>query len=515
MSNVSTTLSAVIVADGKSFSAWQHDCITELLLMGISVTHFFFQSPSLHGKNSESEKLFPDTRIKSIPLPAAWNNIPAEEISIGSKWNVSCDFILSFSKQSPAIDPAYCRYGVLSFYFGDPSEPSGDQIYSEDVYNGKLACSVSLLCNGDRQLLLGQTWFKTCNFSLEKNLKSAYSRARILLAPAVRGLKNGFHFPEVKPNGVQVNRKPGISFIFMLRMKLLIRLLNHRISHLFFADKWNVGVIERGEFDVLRSQPVSEKIKWMEEKPGISFSADPSALEIKNELNVFFEYYDSQKKKGMIARSLFIKPSFSEEEVCLEGDQHLSYPFVFDFRSMTYCVIESSLENKVALYSIDRDALTIQQESVLLDSFPAVDPTLVFHQSKWWLFCTSRDYKGADLDLYIFYADELHGKYVPHLRNPVKSDIRSARPAGAFFTEGGNLYRPSQDSSRQYGGRICIQHVMKLSETEFEEETVNVIEPVKNSPYKAGIHTINQTANWIVIDGKRRKFTLNKILSRA
>ena len=36
-----------------------------------------------------------------------------------------------------------------------------------------------------------------------------------------------------------------------------------------------------------------------------------------------------------------------------------------------------------------------------------------------------------DDELHLFHADRLLGDWQPHPRNPVKSDVRSARPAGA------------------------------------------------------------------------------------
>ena len=96
--------------------------------------------------------------------------------------------------------------------------------------------------------------------------------------------------------------------------------------------------------------------------------------------------------------------------------------------------------------------------------------------------------------------------FEPHPANPVKTNICSSRPAGNFFIENDILYRPAQDCSKTYGGRIALNKITKLTTTEFEEETVGYINPVKNSFYNKGIHTISSAGNYTVIDAKRFTF---------
>ncbi len=109
----------------------------------------------------------------------------------------------------------------------------------------------------------------------------------------------------------------------------------------------------------------------------------------------------------------------------------------------------------------------------------------------------------SNTNLYIYYSDEFDGNYQPHPANPVKTDIRSSRPAGNFFIENNILYRPSQDCSMTYGGRIAINKITKLTTSEFEEETIGHINPVQNCFYSKGVHTISSVGNYTVIDAKR------------
>jgi len=90
----------------------------------------------------------------------------------------------------------------------------------------------------------------------------------------------------------------------------------------------------------------------------------------------------------------------------------------------------------------------------------------------------------------------------------------------------GQLYRPAQDSSETYGGRLVINRVVQLDTHDYREEFVKCIEPLPGGPHKAGIHTISAVGpNFTLVDGKRfitdqnkRRATLkrkiNKLLGR-
>lgn len=138
----------------------------------------------------------------------------------------------------------------------------------------------------------------------------------------------------------------------------------------------------------------------------------------------------------------------------------------------------------------------------LLDCFPAVDPTIVYHEGRWWLFCTHREQENQT-ELHVFYADHWRGPWQPHLLNPVKSDARSSRPAGTPFAIDGSLYRPAQDCSRRYGGGIAINRIAELTPTRFREERVLSLGPDPSWPWPDGLHTLNAIDDLIIIDALR------------
>jgi hypothetical protein len=141
---------------------------------------------------------------------------------------------------------------------------------------------------------------------------------------------------------------------------------------------------------------------------------------------------------------------------------------------------------------------------ILVADVEGVDPTLFFYNGLWWLFFTGKQYSTTHL--FIYYSDQLAGDYQPHAGNPVKIDVRSARPAGTPFIHNGTLYRPAQDCSVTYGGRVAVNKVLKLSSSEFDELPVGFVTPVAGSKYNNGLHTVSGVGEYSLIDGKHYRF---------
>src|SRR5262249_28417338 len=145
---------------------------------------------------------------------------------------------------------------------------------------------------------------------------------------------------------------------------------------------------------------------------------------------------------------------------------HMSYPFIVDDgEDETYCVPETCLENEIALYRAGEVPERWSKVCVLVPDFPGVDPTVFRHDGRWWLTGT-RSGPLEDIALWVWHADRLTGPWIEHPANPVKTDVRSARPGGSPFVVDGELYRPAQDCSTSYGAAVSIQRVTRLSITE-------------------------------------------------
>jgi hypothetical protein len=183
----------------------------------------------------------------------------------------------------------------------------------------------------------------------------------------------------------------------------------------------------------------------------------------------------------------------------------MSYPFLLEYEDAVYCIPETYQAREISLFRAGPTLRDWSKVATLVKDFPAVDSTIFRHEGRWWLFCTSQD-AGPNSTLFAWHADELTGPWTPHRANPLKTDIRSGRPAGTPFVHDGRLYRPAQDCSTGYGAAVVFNRVLTLTPEDFSEEVAAVLKPDPYGPYPSGLHTVCVLKEHTVIDGARRMF---------
>jgi len=276
---------------------------------------------------------------------------------------------------------------------------------------------------------------------------------------------------------------------------------------LFRQDDWNIGLVESPITDFL-DPSAKPKIVWL---PRTEFSkclADPFAVTRDHKTYVFCEEFDYRTFKGRIVYTEIDGIRTAAPKAAIELSTHMSYPYLLEYESETYCIPETAEAGEAALYKAEEFPSRWVKVGSLLRNFPAVDSTVFRYQGRWWLTCTKRD-DARNSKLFVWHSAELLGPWKPHAANPVKVDIHSSRPAGTPFVHGGHLYRPAQDCSRTYGGRIVLNRIDTLTPSQFVEEDVAVIGPYLNGPYAEGVHTLSAVGNRTLTDGKRFIFNRN------
>jgi hypothetical protein len=128
-----------------------------------------------------------------------------------------------------------------------------------------------------------------------------------------------------------------------------------------------------------------------------------------------------------------------------------------------------------------------------------VDTTPLFLDGMWYFFTTTKE-PGSET--FLFYSAKLEGPWRYHPANPICSDARRARAAGALFYRDGKLIRPSQDCALGYGHSIVFNEVTRLSPSEYAERVVQRIPPNWRQNL-IGTHTYNSDGTYEVIDGVR------------
>src|SRR3989441_25537 len=268
-------------------------------------------------------------------------------------------------------------------------------------------------------------------------------------------------------------------------------------------QRWTIGVIPVDIEEVMQRGTLPEPT-WLDGQPSDRFYADPFPLAVCGDrTRVLVEEYIYPSR---VKRLVEIEVGRSGELVCRRDagalPQSASYPFLLRRDRRLFCVPETSGARCVSSFVSDDGGRSWMPHRDLLTGFPFVDATLVEHDETWWMFCT----KHGDEDqteLYAFFATDWCGRWQPHPLNPVKSDTRSSRPAGACFTIGGQLYRPAQNCARRYGAALTINRIVELTPRAFREEPVLSLRPSQSSPWPHGIHTINSIGGVTVVDGLR------------
>jgi hypothetical protein len=278
-------------------------------------------------------------------------------------------------------------------------------------------------------------------------------------------------------------------------------LVRRRLSAMI-DEHWVIGLIAKPVQHVIDGFDARE-IRWLEAPAGQVLADPVGALMLDGRIQLLAEAYDFRDRQGrIVALEVEAGGASSAPREVLRLPVHASYPHLIEHDGAIYCLPEAHASNRVQLFRADPFPSRWRPDRVLLETFAGVDPTVLRHEGRWFLFAGNH----ADQDetkLYVFHADDLFGPWLAHAWNPVKCDIRGSRPAGPFFRRGGELFRPAQDCSRIYGGAIAVNRVIELTPEEFREETVAVLHPDTDGPRPHGLHSLAGIGDYTFIDGKR------------
>jgi len=282
--------------------------------------------------------------------------------------------------------------------------------------------------------------------------------------------------------------------------RIVRRRLQFAWARLFQHPQWNIGVIA-APIHALIGSGSTAKVQWYPLSGRNGFLADPFGIPRKGGATILCEYYDYRLGKGKICSIEFDEHTFAtSRRTAIDLPFHLSYPYLVESRGEIYCIPENLRSREVTVFKAERFPDRWEKAGVLLRNVAAVDTTVFQYDGRWWLMCTDAD-AGADLNLFVWHAPDLLGPWTPHARNPVKTDVRSARSGGTPFFHAGQLYRPAQDCSKRYGWRVALNRITRLTPTEFAEELVGIIDPQEQGPFPAGRHTLSAAGDLTLIDG--------------
>jgi hypothetical protein len=205
------------------------------------------------------------------------------------------------------------------------------------------------------------------------------------------------------------------------------------LRELFRHEQWNIGIVHAPIHAFLRGGGDLPPVRWFPRAPRGQFLADPFGFQQNGSLYVFYEHFDYSRFNGWLV-ALKTDRDFAkwESHDVMPQSVHASYPFLLEHAGQLYCIPETQKAGEVKLYRSERLPDKWEFVATLIRGFPAVDPTIVWHDGRWWLFAVSGE-QGADDQLHIWHAADLLGPWQAHKKNPVKIDKSSARPGGTPF----------------------------------------------------------------------------------
>jgi hypothetical protein len=235
---------------------------------------------------------------------------------------------------------------------------------------------------------------------------------------------------------------------------------------------------------------------------GQRFYADPLVVQHGGASYLFLEEFPYATGKGILAYMPFGPdgPRGPARPV-LETPYHLSYPFVFEHGGAMWLVPESGAAGRIDLYRADPFPERWTLVATLVDGVEASDATIITHQGRLYMFATVGGDGASTWDaLHIWSADALAGPWVAHPRNPVLIDAIGARPAGAFYRRGGELWRPVQDCTTGYGAGLGFARIDRLDREAFAQTVAAVVRPGGGWP-GTSIHTLSWAGGVEAVDG--------------
>ena len=462
----------------------------------------FFLFPRDHASPVDTSELFegiPTLRARPV-RSAAGATLSAADVEAIRRHHPDLLLSLGFPRlEGEALDIAPLGLWRFDHLDGDDRVPP----FAWEMLRGAPTTATSLRAvtpEGTR--VLQRSFATTDRNSLHRSRNAAIWKSAGFVAFALRAAAAGrggadetlpappFEAPDRAPNAFELARFAGGVAARVLRH----RRHRQRADYLWFvALRPSRGSLVDGPLDGFRPVPMP---------PG-RFYADPFLAEDGGKSWLFFEDADTASGKGLLrCAEVLADGSLGESRVVLECEYHLSYPFVFRQGGQWYMLPETSENRTLELWRATSFPWRWELEKVLMRDVVAVDPTLLEYGGRLWLFANQSETGGAAHDeLFLFHAASLQEEWQPHPLNPIVSDLRRARPAGALFVEDGRLYRPAQDCSGEYGSAIWLHRVDALDERTYRETPVRHIDASWH-PGATCTHTLSRGGGFDAIDAR-------------
>jgi hypothetical protein len=283
-------------------------------------------------------------------------------------------------------------------------------------------------------------------------------------------------------------------------------------------DIWRCAIVKRAAAQISQTDLTPDNLLWLPSPRQFAYRADPFGLWLDGNLHIFVEAFDHRTLKGSIELLVYDENfKLIRQQMVLSKPWHLSYPFVFPADDQIWMLPEARRSGELTLYRARDFPGAWEAAAVLEVPGDAVDATPLYHDDKWWLCYARVGRNGASTsELNLAYADRLTGPWRLHPLNPVRTGLRSTRPAGTPVPRAdGGIDLPVQDCSRTYGGSVRRLAIRTLNERQFDAEDLPWLEPAPAlGRFVEGLHTLSAADDVTLIDCKLVDRSLLGMLAR-
>jgi hypothetical protein len=404
------------------------------------------------------------------------------------------------------------KYGVWSYHHGDNDFYRGGPAYFWEMCEGN-SLSGAILQVLTEELDAGKVLYKGVfasypGLSAARNRVMPYWGASTFMIQKLREL-HGRGWQSLERNMIHTSPYQGKKKIYtqpangeMLRwfVPVLFKKTAKRLIRKSCVPHWRLAIRKSAKAIAdLNCTSDLNGFQWVEAPKG-RFYADPFLIEEgENRPFAFFEDYDYSTRRGKISCAELRNGTLTSSVTALERPYHLSYPCIFRDGKTLYMIPESSSNGTVELYVCEEFPNVWKFRRELFRTH-AVDTTIHVQDGMFWLFMTLLEPKGLATQLWLFYSHSPEGAWIPHPVNPISTDVRNSRGAGAIFWHNGKLIRPSQDCSKAYGRAFTLNEIVLIDPCHYQEKPCVSVEPVW-AKHLIGTHTYARSGDLEIIDG--------------
>jgi hypothetical protein len=403
-------------------------------------------------------------------------------------------------------------FGVWSYHHGDNSVNRGGPAGFWEVVHGDATTGATLQVlteELDGGIIIARSASSTNRTSVAANRANHFWQASALMPRELRRLyatrKLNTEFSPDRPKWLAYTHplytRPGPGQMIKASAQIAGRLVRGKLHKLLRREQWIIGYkLQAPPWPSNVPYNVFHGFKYLR-PPRDRYWADPFPICVEGRFAIFIEEHLFDAQHGHISLiEMNGDGSTLPPRPILSTDYHLSYPFVFKWREDWYMIPETLTRRAVELFRATRFPEQWEYLGPLIRDVDAVDATVAEIGGQWFLFAgivVPGANEAAALNVYS--APTPLGPWIPHAHNPVKIDVRGARPAGRLFEYDGHWYRPGQMGAPQYGSGIVMHRLERLTPSDFSESVVSQISPHWRNGYR-GVHTINAAGALTVID---------------